>query len=243
MKIIPAIDLMDGKVVRLKRGDFKEVTSYSDDPADMARRWEAEGAELIHVVDLDGALHGTPKNIEAVKAITSAVHVRVELGGGIRTEADLKSAFDAGVSRVVIDTKLADDMAFIVEAIKRYGVRVIAGIDARDGFMATQGWTLQSRRTAIELAKEVQDFGVSEIIYTDISKDGMLSGPNIPQLIHFLTSLKVPVISSGGVTTLEDIKDLLSVDKKNLSGVIIGRALYEDKLSLSEAVKLCSQSA
>lgn len=242
MIVIPSIDLLGGKVVRLKRGNFKEVTVYGDDPAEIARRWESQGAGLIHVVDLDGALHGEPKNMKSVEAITSAVKVRIELGGGLRTMDDIERAFDAGAARVVLGTKLADDMKFIAEAVRKFGGSVIAGIDVRDGFVATKGWTEKTKKTAAGLAGDVKELGISEVIYTDISSDGMLSGPNIDKLKGFVKDADISVILSGGISAIADIQKLIGAKIGNLSGAIVGRAIYEGRISLREAVELCSRS-
>ncbi len=240
MLAIPAIDLKDGKVVRLLQGNFNEEKVYTEQPEKIARTFESQGAERLHIVDLDGALSGEPKNLFAIESILGSVRMPVEVGGGIR---DLKQAaryFGMGARWVILGTKACLDPGFLKEAIAEFGSSVIVGIDAKDGFVATDGWTRVTGRKAVSLAKEVEDVGGSTVIYTDISTDGMLSGPNLEHIEALASSVRIQVIASGGVGSLKDLKELKALGKDNLAGVIIGKALYEKKFSLKDAVKTCS---
>lgn len=237
---IPAIDLKDGRVVRLFQGDFSKEVVYPQKADEMARRFESEGAQRIHVVDLDGALKGEPKNQKLVESILKAVKVPVELGGGIRDLKKAEQCLEMGVRWVILGTKACLDPGFLKEALSAFGERVIIGIDARDGQVATDGWTKVLPLKAMELAKRVEGLGGKTVIYTDISKDGALEGPNLKQVDEVCGALKLNIIASGGVGELKDLKALGALKKKNLSGVVIGKALYENKFSLSEAIKTCS---
>ena len=234
MFVIPAIDLRGGKCVRLLRGDYQKETVYSDDPAAMAVRWRGFGADLLHVVDLDGAKAGHPVNLEAVRAICAAFGAKCELGGGIRTIADIEAAFSAGVARVILGTAACENADFVKEAVRRFGAeRVVVGIDARDGKAAVSGWLVDSGIDALGLAAAMADIGVVRFIYTDIATDGALSGPNLPAMAALCA--KVPacrVIASGGVSSAADIQGLkdLAARRSNLEGVIVGKALYDGKL-------------
>ena len=235
MILLPAIDLMDGQVVRLRQGKADEKTVYSDDPAALARRWEREGGDYLHVVDLDAAFSGGsgPKNQAALRAILAALTIPCELGGGLRDEASVRAALDLGVARVVIGTRAAESMPFVAQLVRTFGrERVVVGIDARDGTVAVRGWTQSAGRRAIDLAREAEAAGVAAIIYTDIATDGMLTGPNFTELDALLAQLDCPLIASGGVATAEDVCRLAS--RPALYGAIVGRALYEGTLSLAE---------
>ncbi len=239
---IPAIDLKDGRVVRLLHGDFKEEKVYDVKPEAVARGYESEGAERIHVVDLDGALKGVPANVSLVERIVKSVKTPVEVGGGIR---DLKAAeryFEMGVRWVILGTKACLDRGFMAEAAKAFGGSIIVGMDAKDGMIATDGWTKVTGTKAIDLAKDFEGMGGKTIIYTDISKDGALKGPNLKEVCAMSDAVKIDVIASGGVGALEDLKNLMKLGKANLKGVIIGKALYEKKFSVRDAVKTCSQN-
>ena len=234
MLLLPAIDLMDGQVVRLRQGKAEEKTVYSNDPAALARRWEREGGDYLHVVDLDAAFSGRSgeANQAALRAILSAITIPCELGGGMRDEATVRAALDLGVSRVVVGTRAAESMDFVVRLVQTFGSeRIVIGIDARDGLVAVKGWTESAGRRALDLALAAQAAGVGAIIYTDIATDGMLAGPNFAELDALLTRLDCPLIASGGVTTAEDVRQLTSRPK--LYGAIIGRALYEGTLRLA----------
>lgn len=241
MQIIPAIDLKEGKVVRLTGGDYEKVTVYSEDPRGIAKRWESEGAGALHVVDLDGALAGHPQNTDKVKEIVEAVKIPVELGGGLRSLNSISYAFDAGVARAVLGSKAVDDIDFIKTAIKRYKERIIVSIDSKDGIVMLEGWTKKSGMKGIDLAKRMEEEGASAVIYTDIAVDGTLSGPNFKRLDNFLGNINIPVIVAGGFSSLDDIRKLYALNRKNLSGVIIGKALYEGAIDLREAIGICSR--
>ncbi len=236
MIVIPAIDIKDGKCVRLIQGRKDAVTIYSDDPVSVARKWIGAGAELIHVVDLDGAFTGIQKNIEKIKAIRNAVDVQIQVGGGIRDIGVMKELIIAGIERLVIGTSAASKPEMIKEACERFYGRVLVAVDAKDGKVAVKGWEEVTDITAIEFAKKMQDYGVTAIVYTDISRDGMLIGPNIEAMEGMIDALTIPVIASGGVSGLEDIKALMQI--KGLWGVITGKALYEGRLDLGKAIEL-----
>ena len=237
MLLLPAIDLMNGQVVRLRQGKAGEKTVYSSDPAALARRWEQEGGDYLHVVDLDAAFSGQSgaANQAALRAILGAITIPCELGGGLRDEAAVRAALDLGVSRVVIGTRAAESREFVAGLVRTFGAgRIVVGIDARGGMVAVKGWTESAGRRAVDLALEAQAAGVGAIIYTDIATDGMLAGPNFAELDALLERLDCPLVASGGVTTAEDVRRLAS--RKKLYGAIIGRALYEGTLSLADCV-------
>ena len=235
MIIIPAIDLKGGRCVRLIQGEKHRETVYSDNPPDVARRWHAAGAEMIHVVDLDGAFEGKPHNTEVVASIVEAVDVPIELGGGLRTTADVDAAIELGVARAIIGTRAAATPEWIGELCKRHPGKIAAGIDARDGMVAVEGWTETSTVGAADLARKMADLGACAIIFTDISRDGMLAGPNLAATQALAACVSVPVIASGGVSSLDDIRKLMSI---NVSGAIIGKALYTGAIDLEEAIGL-----
>lgn len=236
MIIIPAIDLKDGKCVRLLQGKEDEVTVYSDDPAAMANKWVDLGARLLHLVDLDGAFSGEQKNYDKIRAIRKAIHIPIELGGGIRDISRIEMLVNIGIDRVIIGTSATSNPDMVKEACKKYPGQVIVGIDAKDGKVAVKGWVEITELDAVEFAQSVEQFGIAGIIYTDISRDGMLIGPNIDAMAKMVESVKVPVIASGGVSNIEDIKSLTKID--NLWGVITGKALYSGALDLREAIEL-----
>lgn len=235
MFLLPAIDLMNGQAVRLRQGRAEEKTVYSHDPAALAQRWENEGGDWIHLVDLDAAFSGVAgANLEAVRTICASVSIPCELGGGLRDEAAVRAAFDVGVTRVVIGTRAAEAMEFVAELVRKFGRnRIAVGLDAKDGFVAVKGWRETSSRRALDLAREAEVAGVGAIIYTDIATDGMMQGPNFVALDELLVTLDCPLIASGGVTTPDDVRRLAAREK--LHGAIIGRALYEGTLTLSDA--------
>lgn len=241
MIIIPAIDLKDGKCVRLLQGKKEEVTVYSDDPPAMAKHWQELGGELLHVVDLDGAFTGEQHNFSKIKAIREAIDIPIEVGGGIRDIDRIEKLIDLGVDRTIIGTSAAKDPDMVREACKKYPGKVLVGIDAKDGKVAVKGWVEVTKLDAIEFAKQMQDAGVAGIIYTDISRDGMLTGPNIEAMATMVKSVEIPVIASGGVSKLDDIKSLMQIN--NLWGVITGKALYSGAMDLREAIKLVTGDA
>lgn len=240
MIAIPAIDIKGGKVVRLSQGESHRQTVYSESPLEMAKKWDSFGVEMIHVVDLDGAFEGNLRNLDVVSQIVKAVKAKIELGGGIRDEETIEKAIAAGVEKVVIGTK-ALDQKFLESAAKRFKDHIVVGIDARDGLVHTKGWVLKTQVPAIELVRKVGSAGISTINYTDISRDGMLDGPNIDALKGLLASTKLNIVAAGGVSRIEDISNLKALEKRGLKGVIIGKALYEGRLDLAEAIKICSQ--
>lgn len=239
MKVIPAIDIKDGNVVRLLRGDYEQVTLYSTDPADIARRWSSQGASMLHVVDLDGALLGEPRNMDAIATIVESVSIPVELGGGLRSLEAVKWAFNIGVLKVIIGTKVVEDLDFVSTAIKRYGDKIAVSIDAKNGFVMMQGWTKTSAINAIDMARRMEHLGASSIIYTDVAVDGTLAGPNLTRIDDFLNNISLPVVIAGGVSSVGDIRNLCALNRENLAGVIVGKALYENEVNLGEAVAAC----
>lgn len=236
MLIIPAIDLKDGKCVRLLQGRADALTEYSDNPVEVARRWESFGARLIHIVDLDGAFTGNQKNLESIKEIRKTVTVDIEVGGGIRDMERIELLLGLGINRVILGTVAAERPELVREACKRFPQRIIAGIDARDGRVAIKGWVETTDIKATELALRMQEYGVWGIIYTDISRDGMLSGPNIDAMREMVNAVHIPVIASGGVSSIGDIKRLKEI--KGLYGVITGKALYSGAIDLREAINI-----
>jgi phosphoribosylformimino-5-aminoimidazole carboxamide ribotide isomerase len=236
MLIIPAIDLKEGKCVRLQQGLMEKATVYSDDPAGMAKHWESEGAELLHVVDLDGAFAGSPRNIAAITAIRNAIRIPIEVGGGIRDMSTIRILVSIGIDRIILGTAAIQNPSFVQAACTVFPGRIIVGIDAKDGLVAIKGWAEVTEVKAVDLAKQMQEYGVIAIIYTDIKRDGMLSGPNIEATKALAESLHIPVIASGGVHTMKDIEDLLTVRYAGVSGVITGKAIYSGSLNLKEAI-------
>jgi phosphoribosylformimino-5-aminoimidazole carboxamide ribotide isomerase len=241
MIVIPAIDIKAGRCVRLRQGRMQEETIYSDDPAQVARQWEEQGAQLLHVVDLDGAVYGTPKNFEVIRKILKAVKIRVQIGGGLRDIAGIESYLTAGASRVVLGTTAVLDMKGLREACRSYPQRIVVAIDSQDGRVAIRGWQEVSDQLATDLAKQIADLPIAALLVTDIQRDGMLTGPNVKTLQAMVNMVHLPIIASGGVRSLEDIKNLLKI--QGLYGVIIGKALYEGLLDLQAAVSLTKGSS
>lgn len=239
MLVIPAIDLKDGLCVRLLQGKKDAVTAYSDDPAKTAMRWESYGAKLLHIVDLDGAFTGSQKNFEAILKIRQAVKMPLQVGGGIRNIGTILNLFSAGIDRVIIGTAAIEDPEFLTYSCKKYPGRILVGIDAKNGMVAIRGWEEVTSTEARTLAQRLEIIGIAGIIYTDISRDGMLTGPNIDATRQMVECLKVPVIASGGVSGIEDIKNLMSI--KNLWGAITGKAIYSGALDLREAIKIVTR--
>ena len=233
MIILPAIDLMGGQVVRLRQGKASEKTVYSNDPVAFAKKWEDEGGDYLHVVDLDAAFTGASHNLDAVKKITDAISIPCELGGGMRSEEALQRAFDAGVARVVIGTRAVESLDFVSDMARQFGGdRIAVGIDAKNGVVSVKGWTELSSVRALDLAKKAEAAGAGTIIYTDIATDGMLVGPNFPELQQMLDTLGCQLIASGGVSNAEDVRKLRAMP--GLYGAIIGKALYENTVTLGE---------
>lgn len=236
MKIIPAIDLIAGKTVRLEQGEYSRKLSYDISPVEAAKKWEFMGAELIHVIDLDGAREGKPVNLSVVEEIVKAVKVPVQTGGGYRTKEDIKNALDKGVYRVIVGSKALRDMHFTQECIKEFGEGIIFSLDVKNFRPSVDGWEHTVDIDVPTVLEWFRDFGVKEMIYTDIESDGMLKGPNIENLERVLDISRIKIISAGGVKTAEDIKKMKKLEDKGLSGVIIGRALYEGTIDLKEAI-------
>lgn len=241
LTLYPAIDLKDGKCVRLKRGDMDQATIYADDPGEQAAAWERLGFKWVHVVDLNGAFAGKPVNVDAVRAILKAVTSPIQLGGGIRNVKGVEAWLEAGVTRVILGSAAAKDPGFVREAALKFPGRIVVGIDARNGMVATEGWAETSALRATDLAARMADAGVSAIIYTDIARDGMLSGLNLPETIDLASKTSLPVIASGGVADISDIKALKAASHHvtNLDGAIVGRALYDGRLNAREALAAC----
>jgi phosphoribosylformimino-5-aminoimidazole carboxamide ribotide isomerase len=243
MLIIPAIDLKDGKCVRLKQGAMQEATVFSEDPAATARHWLEQGARRLHVVDLNGAAAGRPKNEGAIKAIAAAVgdKMPVQLGGGIRDLDTIERYLDDGVSFVIIGTAAVKTPGFLHDACTAFAGHVLVALDAKDGKVAVDGWSKMTGHDVGDLAKKFQDYGVEAIIYTDIGRDGMLTGVNIDATVALARKLSVPVIASGGIVDLEDVKALCAVESEGITGAITGRAVYQGTLNFAEAQKLADQ--
>ena len=237
MMLIPAIDLKDGKCVRLQQGDMKSSTTFGDDPAAMARRWLDAGARRLHLVDLNGAFAGKPVNENAVKAILRAVgdQIPVQLGGGIRDLDTIERFLDDGLSYVIIGTAAVKSPGFLKDACSAFGGHVIVGLDAKDGKVATDGWSKLTGHEVVDLARKFEDWGVESIIYTDIGRDGMLSGINIDATVKLARALHVPVIASGGLSNMADIENLCAVEDEGIEGVICGRAIYSGDLDFTQA--------
>ena len=236
MLILPAIDLRGGNCVRLVKGDFKQETIYSEHPEEIALRWEGEGAEFLHVVDLDGALAGEPQNMDAIKRILQAVKIPVEVGGGIRSMESIDRLLSIGVSRVILGSVAVHKEELVQEACSSYGNRIVVGIDAKKGIVATDGWEKSGGISAVELAKKLGAFGLETIIYTDISRDGTLSGVNVTETARLARASGIKVIASGGVKSISDIEKLKKRACDGIIGVIVGKSIYEGTLSLTEAI-------
>ena len=234
MQVIPAIDLRGGYCVRLRQGDFEQETVFGDDPAAMAARWESEGAERIHLVDLDGAKTGRPVNVEAVRRIVGRVQIPCQLGGGLRDQATIAAWLDQGLDRVVVGTQALRDPVWFGQMAADYPGRLILGLDARDGRVATEGWADVSNIQALALARQFDPLPLAAMIYTDIARDGTLLGPNLGGITALAQAVQTPVIASGGVGGLEDLEQLAALP---LAGCIVGRALYEGRFTLSDAIR------
>ncbi|MGH6626392.1 MAG: 1-(5-phosphoribosyl)-5-[(5-phosphoribosylamino)methylideneamino]imidazole-4-carboxamide isomerase [Burkholderiaceae bacterium] len=237
MLLIPAIDLKDGHCVRLKQGDMAQATTFGEDPAAMAQNWLDQGARRLHLVDLNGAFAGTPKNYAAIKAILKAVgdEVPVQLGGGIRDLDTIEKYIDGGISYVIIGTAAVKNPGFLKDACSAFGGHIIVGLDAKDGKVATDGWSKLTGHEVVDLGKKFEDYGVESIIYTDIGRDGMLSGINIDATVKLAQALTIPVIASGGLSNLADIEKLCAVEAEGVEGVICGRAIYSGDLDFAKA--------
>ena len=234
MYIIPAIDLIGGKAVRLMKGDYNKVTVYNDEPAEVAKQFEAAGAKLLHVVDLDGAKDGTTANFETIKNIISSTGLSVEVGGGIRTLDRVKKYADIGVDRIIIGTAAVTDPEFLSQAVSLYGDKIVVGVDIKDGYVAIKGWTELSEVTCFDFCQKLQDSGVKTVICTDISKDGMMSGTNIELYREMSEKFDLRIIASGGVSLIDDVKTL---SEMKIFGAILGKALYTGAVELADAIR------
>jgi phosphoribosylformimino-5-aminoimidazole carboxamide ribotide isomerase len=245
MLIIPAIDIKDGQCVRLKQGDMKSATVFSDDAGAMARHWVDAGAKRLHVVDLNGAFAGKPRNEAAIKAIVGAVgnDIPIQLGGGIRDLETVERYLDDGITYIVIGTAAVKNPGFLHEACDAFPGHVIVGLDARDGKVATDGWSKLTGHDVIDLAKRFQDYGVEAVIYTDIGRDGMMTGINIEATVRLAKALTIPVIASGGLNSLDDVKKLCAVEDEGIVGAVAGRAVYEGALDFKKALALAERGA
>ena len=238
MIIFPAIDIRDGKCVRLFKGDFNQETVFSDKPEEMAEKWQAEGAEFLHLVDLDGALAGKSQNLATVKKIIAAVNIPVELGGGIRTMENIDEVLALGVKRVILGSVAVKNPELVKKACAKYGERIVVGIDAKDGIVAVDGWGVSGNVDVITLAKEMARAGVKTIIYTDISRDGTLAGINVEATAKLARESGINIVASGGVKSTADIKALLPYEKDGIEGVIVGKSIYMKTLDLAEAIEI-----
>ena len=238
MVIIPAVDIKDGKCVRLEQGLMHKETIFSENPEEIALEWERRGAERLHIVDLDGAVYGKPFNKKEIKKILDAVSVPVELGGGIRDLDTIEEYIDLGIDQIIIGTIAYKKLHLVEEACKRYPGKIIVSIDAKNNYVSVEGWTEPTSITAIDLAKRFENMGIAAFIYTDIQRDGMRSGPNIDGIRAFAKGINGGVIAAGGVSSMKDIEDLLTLQKDGVSGIITGRALYDGSIKLEEAIDI-----
>ena len=238
MILFPAIDLKNGEAVRLEQGDMARATIFHRDPAEQARVFEAQGFEYLHIVDLDGAFAGKPMNAAAVERILAAVKIPVQLGGGIRDRAGIERWLDKGVIRVIIGTTAVRDPALVKAAAREFPGHIAVGLDARDGAVAVEGWAETSELSALDIARRFEDAGVAAIIYTDIARDGMLRGLNLDATIALADAVSIPVIASGGLASIDDVRALLTPRAKKLEGAVVGRALYDGRLDAAAALRL-----
>ena len=233
MRIYPAIDIIDGACVRLVQGDYSQKTKFADDPCEIAMRWQNEGGEFIHIVDLDGARNGEMSNFDLIVRIADKLNIPIEVGGGVRNMDCVEKYLDNGVNRVIIGTSALSNPDFVKEAVSKYGERIVVGIDAKDGMVAVNGWEEVSTTSAIDLAKQMEKIGVKTIIYTDIATDGMLKGPNVQAMKEMTEAVSIDVVASGGVSSVDDIARLKDT---GVEGAIVGKALYTDALCLKDAI-------
>ncbi len=243
MNIIPAVDIKGGRCVRLSQGKADQETVYSEDPLAVANDWDEQGARIIHVVDLDGAFDGKPVHADLIKNIIYNSSVDIQIGGGIRTLDAIKTYVDAGAYRVILGTVAQKDPDFVKQACEQFPGKIMVGIDARDGMVAIKGWVEVTNQKAADLAKIMENLGVAGFIFTDISRDGMMQGPNLESIKSFTENTSLPVIASGGVSLLQDISNLLSLKSQGLSGIIIGKALYDKRVDFKQALQLAEKNA
>ena len=238
MIIFPAIDIKDGVCVRLIKGDFRQITSYENTPIDQARKYFQNGFNNIHIIDLDGALHGRPANSVLIKEIIKKVKSKIQIGGGIRTIDDISRWIEIGIDRVVMGTAAVENIELLKTACNKFKNKIAVSLDVKDGLIALSGWKKQTNISAIDFIKKIQNFGVSRIIYTDINRDGTKQGPNIKDTVELSTKAKIPLVISGGVSSLEDIKKIKSLSNSNIEGVIIGKAIYDGDIKINDLAKL-----
>jgi phosphoribosylformimino-5-aminoimidazole carboxamide ribotide isomerase len=235
MLILPAIDIRNGKCVRLQQGDYTQETVYADSPVEMAKHWEAQGAKFLHIVDLDGAKDGLPTNFDLVRNIAQSINIPIELGGGVRSQETIQRYLDAGVNRLVIGTLALKEADWFREMSQKFPNKLVLGIDGRNGLVATEGWLETSQTLATDLAKKYIDLPLAALVYTDIAKDGMLEGPNIDEMEAMRQAVPFPLVVSGGIASLDDVRRLAA---RNFYACIIGKALYENKFQLAEVLKV-----
>jgi phosphoribosylformimino-5-aminoimidazole carboxamide ribotide isomerase len=237
MDVIPAIDILDGRCVRLYQGDYQQSEVFGEDPVEVAQRWYSQGAKYLHVVDLDGAKEGKPKNLKVIEAIARSIPMRVQMGGGLRDRESILSVLNSGVSRVILGTAAVESSQLIADICAEFPEQIMIGIDARDGKVATRGWLETSEVMAVDLAKRMTSVGIAGIIYTDIHRDGTMQGPNIEALRQLAENVNVPVIASGGVSSITDLLNLLSLESVGVTGAIVGKAIYTGDIQLKEAIR------
>ena len=238
MVILPAIDIKDGVCVRLVKGDFRQITSYENTPIDQAKKYFQNGFNNIHIVDLDGALHGRPVNSILIREIIQKVKSRIQIGGGIRTIDDISRWIELGVDKVVMGTAAVENVELLKTACNKFKNKIAVSLDVKDGLIALSGWKKQTNISAIDFIKKIKNFGISRIIYTDIYKDGTKQGPNIKGAIELSSKAKIPLVISGGVSSIEDIERIKSLNNPNIEGVIIGKAIYDGDIKISDLAKL-----
>lgn len=236
MQLLPAIDIREGQCVRLYQGKMEEVTVYSEDPVEVAAIWEKDGAPMIHVVDLDAAFSGAPQNLEVIERIIKTISIPIQVGGGIRSLEVIDNMINIGVKRAVLGTVAISDQELVMEAVEKYGEGIVVGIDSKDGYVAVEGWEATTPKTSLELALEMEELGVPRIIYTDTKRDGTLEGPNIEATKEIAEKTSLKIIASGGISSLEDIEKVMTLEKYGVEAVIIGKALYAEKISYKEAL-------
>jgi len=238
MIIFPAIDIKDGVCVRLKKGDYRQITTYENTPLDQAKKYFENGFNNIHIVDIDGALHGRSVNSILIKEIITKVKAKIQIGGGIRTIDDISRWIEMGIDRVVMGTAAVENLELLEMACNKFKNKIAVSLDAKDGLIALSGWKKQTNISVVDFIKKIQNFGVSRIIYTDINRDGTKQGPNIKDTVELSTKAKIPLIISGGVSSLEDIKKIKSLNSPNIEGVIVGKSIYDGDIKISDLAKL-----
>lgn len=243
MQIIPAIDIRNGKCIRLIQGDVRDETVYSKEPVEVAKLWQVKGAKIIHIVDIDGAMTGIPKNMDLILKIIKALKIKIQIGGGLRHEKHINRYLRADVKRVILSTVAVTNEKFLKTILKKYKDKIVVGIDVKDEHLAVKGWKNLTNINVVDFIKKIEELGVKRIIYTDIKRDGVLKGPNIKGLLKVLKNTNMKVIISGGISRLKNIERLMQLERKfgNLEGVIIGKALYTGKIDLNDAIKITKQ--